>query len=184
MGVPYPTNKWYQRNSTIFSSILAQVVLTKSPNKTNLQLSTLEINLKIQFFIEPVSAPERDDILKTLKKCAPGYDEINIDILNLCLPCIKHLLLLILNFSLLHGVFPNELKIANVLQLFKSDDPMECKNYRPVSLLSILTTILEKSMYSRLSNFLEMHKILYEKQFGFRKKNIQHIWHIWLLMIT
>ena len=84
--------------------------------------------------IEPVSAPELDDMLKTLRKCAPGYDEINIDILNPCLPCIKHSILYILNISLLHGVFPNELKIANVLPLFNSDDPMEFNNYRPVSL--------------------------------------------------
>ena len=105
--------------------------------------------LENSIFIEPVSAPELDDILKTLRKCAPGYDEINIDILNLCLPCIKHSLLFILNLSLLHGVFPNELKIANVLPLFKSDDPMKFNNYRPVSLLSILSKIFEKAMYSR-----------------------------------
>ena len=126
--------------------------------------------LENSIFIEPVSAHELDDILKTLRKCAPGYDEINIDIFNLCLPCIKHSLLYILNLSLLHGVFPNELKIAKVLPLFKSDDPMKFNNYRPVSLLSILSKIFEKAMYSRLVNFLEMHKILYEKQFGFRKK--------------
>ena len=130
--------------------------------------------LENSIFIEPVSAPELDDILKTPRKCAPGYDEINIGILNLCLPCI-------LNLSLLHGVFPNELKIADVLPLFKSDDPMKFNNYRPVSLLSILSKIFEKAMYSRLVNFLEMHKILYEKQFGFRKKNSTYMAHMILV---
>ena len=48
---------------------------------------------------------------------------------------------------------------------------MKFNNYRPVSLLSISSKIFEKAMYSRLVNFLEMHKILYEKQFGFRKKH-------------
>ena len=97
-------------------------------------------------FIEPVSAPELDDILKTLKKCAPGNDEINFYILNLCLPCIKHSLLYIVSLSLLHGVFPNELKIANVLPLFKSDDPMKFNNYRPVSLLSVLKNLWESNV--------------------------------------
>ena len=88
----------------------------------------LRNKLENSIFIEPVSAPELDDILKTLRKCAPSYDEINIDILNLCLPCIKHSLLYVLNLSLLNGVFPNELKIANVLPIFKSDDPMKFNN--------------------------------------------------------
>ena len=127
------------------------------------------------------AAPELDDILKTLRKCAPGYDEINIDILNLCLPCIKHSFLYILNLSLLHGVFPDELKIANVLPLFKSDDPMKFNNYRPVSLFSILSKIFEKAMYSRLVNFLEMHKIIYEKQFGFREKYSTYMAHMILV---
>ena len=136
------------------------------------QLFYLGNKLENSIFIEPVSAPELDDILKTLTKCAQGYDEINIGILNLCLPCVKHSLLYISNLSLLHGVFPNELKIANVLPLFKSDDPMQFNNYRPVSLLSILSKIFEKAMYSRLVNLAQtLHKILCEKQFGFRKKH-------------
>ena len=131
--------------------------------------------IESSIFIEPVSAPELDNILKTLRKCAPGYDEINIDILNLCLPWYIRFGIF-LNLSLLHGVFPNELKIANVLPLFQSDDPMKFSNYRPVSLLSILSKIFEKAMYSRWVNFLEMHKILSEKQFGFHKKKTFNIY--------
>ena len=134
--------------------------------------------LENSIFIEPVSAPELDDILKTIRKCAPGFDEINIDILNLCLPCIKHSVLYNLNLSLPHGAFRNDLEIANVLPLFKSDDPMKFNNYRPVSLLIILSKIFEKARYPRLVNFLEMHKILYEKQFGFRKKHSTYMAHM------
>ena len=86
-----------------------------------------------------MSVPELDDMLKTLRKYASGYDENNFDIMNLCLPCIKHSLLYILILSLLHGVLPNELIIANVLPLFKSDDLVKSNIYRPVFLLSILS---------------------------------------------
>ena len=46
---------------------------------------------------------------------------------------------------------------------------MVFNNYRPVSLLCILSKVFEKVMYSRLSSFLERNKILLNNQFGFRK---------------
>ena len=76
----------------------------------------------------------------------------------------------ICNLSLTEGVFPHQLKIANVIPIYKSDDPMLFNHYRPVSLLCILSKVFEKIMYDRLLNFLERHKILYDKQYGFRKK--------------
>ena len=45
---------------------------------------------------------------------------------------------------------------------------MTASNYRPISLLSVFSKIAEKLMYKRLYNFLEIHKILYDLQFGFR----------------
>ena len=46
---------------------------------------------------------------------------------------------------------------------------MKVNNYRPVSILPVLSKVLERLMYNRLINFLNKHKILYEYQFGFRK---------------
>ena len=45
---------------------------------------------------------------------------------------------------------------------------MMVSNYRPISLLSVFSKISEKLMYKRLYNFLELNKILYNLQFGFR----------------
>ena len=80
-----------------------------------------------------------------------------------------------MNQSLIQGVFPNELKVANVIPLYKADDPLKFNNYRPVSLLSILSKIFEKAMYNRLTDFLETQKLLMEKQFGFRKNHSTYI---------
>ena len=66
--------------------------------------------------------------------------------------------------------FPDELKIANVILLYKADDRMCFNNYRPLSLLCILSKVFQKVMYNRLISFLEFNKILIENQFGFRKK--------------
>ena len=82
-------------------------------------------------------------------------------------------LVYICNMSLSEGVFPTQLKMANVVPLFKCDDPMMFDHYRPVSLLCTLS--FEKIRYNRLINFLDKFSILYEYQFGFRRKRSTHM---------
>ena len=66
------------------------------------------------------------------------------------------------------GVFPNILKIANAIPIHKKSDKLDCNNYRPISLLSNISKIFEKSMHIRLVNFLRKNKLLFCHQFGFR----------------
>ena len=73
------------------------------------------------------------------------------------------------NQSLTEGLFPMELKLANVIPLYKSDVSFVFNNYRPVSLLCVISKVFEKVMYDRLLEFLETYKILTNSQFGFRK---------------
>ena len=61
-----------------------------------------------------------------------------------------------------------KLKIAKVIPIFKKGDASKNSNYRPISLLSIFSKIFEKLMHQRLYNFLEVHEILFQMQFGFR----------------
>ena len=79
------------------------------------------------------------------------------------------------------GNFPSKLKIANVLPLFKAEEPFQFNNYRPVSLLCILSKVFEKIMYNRLSDFITKLELLYEFQFGFRKKHSTYLAHLILL---
>ena len=76
---------------------------------------------------------------------------------------------LICNLSLVEGVFPDEMKIANVFPLFKCDDQEMFNNYRPVSLLCSLSKVFEKIMYNRLIEFLDKYSLLFSFQFCFRK---------------
>ena len=126
-------------------------------------------------FLEPVSLEEVTNIFQNLKNSAPGHDELNPSILRSCFPTIKEPPVHILNLSLTEGLFPAELKIANVLPLYKADDNVVFNNYRPVSLLCILSKVFEKVMYSRLSSFLEKNQILLNNQFGFRKHHSAHM---------
>ena len=132
-------------------------------------------------FLEPVTTKELDEIIQNLKKSAAGYDELNKDILVFSIPVIQSTLLELLNKSLIQGVFPDELKIANITPIFKADDSSKFNNYRPVSVLPILSKIFERAMYNRLVTFLEAHLILYNKQFGFRGK---HSTYMALMLLT
>ena len=126
-------------------------------------------------FLSDVTSDEIHIIIKSLKNGAPGYDEINASLLKLVSPCIVEILVYLCNKSLHEGVFPQELKIANVVPLYKSDDASILNNYRPVSLLCVISRVFEKVMYNRLIDFLETFNILNNSQFGFRKIN-QLIW--------
>ena len=64
---------------------------------------------------------------------------------------------------------PDELKIAKVLPLFKSENCHIFNNYRPISILPVLLKVFEKIMHQRLIKFLDSHNLLYKYQFGFRK---------------
>ena len=63
---------------------------------------------------------------------------------------------LIVLSNLCERVFPTELKLANVIPLYKSDDVYLFNNYRPVSLLCVIS----KVMYNKLIDFLETFAIL------------------------
>ena len=109
------------------------------------------------------------ELVCSLKNGAAGHDEIKASILKSISFSIIDPVAYICNLSLNEGVFPSELKIANVLPLYKADDPFLFNNYRPVSLLNVLSKVFEKVMYSRVSEFLETFKILVNFKFGFRK---------------
>ena len=81
--------------------------------------------------------------------------------------------------SLSSGVVPRELKIARVIPIFKTGDRGLFNNYRPVSVLSIFSKLLERVMYNRLLNFLNKYNILSINQFGFRKNQSLALIHLY-----
>ena len=122
-------------------------------------------------YLSPVTPSEVISIMGSCKDSSPGFDDIKISPLRCVFQHIANPLSYICNLFLTHGVFPETLKTANVIPLFKKDNQMFFNNYRPVSLLCTFSKILEKVMYERLLDFLNEHKILFQYQFGFRKKS-------------
>ena len=72
-----------------------------------------------------------------------------------------------MNESFQSGVFPVIMQQAKVTPLFKKGCPTTTSNYRPISLLSVFSKIIEKLMYKRLLHFLEVKNALHNLRFGF-----------------
>ena len=75
----------------------------------------------------------------------------------------------IINLSISSGMYPNKLKMATIIPIFKADDNTNPNNYRPISLLSNFNRIFEKWVYSRMESFIEQNNLLSPSQYGFHK---------------
>ena len=116
----------------------------------------------------PASQNEIITIINNLKQSNPGWDYISSSIIKHTCHYFIEPLMRVSNLSITQGVFPHELKVAKVIPLFKSNDPMVFSNYRPASVLPLFSKIFERLMYNRLLSFVNKCKLLYEYQFGFR----------------
>ena len=139
------------------------------PNSSKSPLYCMKDRVLESIFLEPVTEEELYKLISKLKDSANGWDDLGSKFIKLSLHYIVKPLSYICNQSLQEGIFPRQLKIANVISLYKSGDPSCFNHYRPVSLLCILSKVFEKIMYSRLLSFLERMMIIYANQFGFRK---------------
>ena len=77
----------------------------------------------------------------------------------------------IFNLSPKSGIFPQNMKLAEILPLYKKGERYYMEYYRPISLLITVSKLLEECIYSRIYRFLDKHNIFYEKQYGFHSKN-------------
>jgi hypothetical protein len=68
------------------------------------------------------------------------------------------------------GIFPDRLKFSDVKPLFKKGNKTDFTNYRPISLLTLFSKIIEKIIYKRLYKHLLINNVLVKEQFGFREK--------------
>ena len=76
-----------------------------------------------------------------------------------------------MNRSFQTGIVPDDMKIAKVVPIYKAADSSLIKNYRPISLLTSFSKLLEKLMYNKVIDFLNVNNVLYEHQYGFRAKH-------------
>lgn len=131
----------------------------------------LPINkIKNSIFLSPIDYNELNNIIISLKNnSSPGGDGIKSSLLKEIRHYIIHPLVHIINLCFQTGKFPDDLKNSNVTPIYKNGDKQITNNYRPISVTSQLSKVIEKALATRLNVHFEHNKIISNRQFGFRK---------------
>lgn len=109
-------------------------------------------------------------IMKQKSNKASGYDDISIEVVKYTADILCEPLSFMFNTSIEKGIFPECLKIAKVIPIYKSGEKDIFSNYRPISVLCTFSKLLETVFYNRLVNYINSNNILTESQYGFRDK--------------
>ena len=127
--------------------------------------------LNKSFFLTPTSYEEVFNLINSLdKKKSTGNDNLPAKLIIIAADHIARPLSYIFNLSFSQGKFPDSLKIARVIPLYKKGSKDNPGNYRPISILPILSKILEKIVNNRLTTFFEKFNLFHQHQYGFREK--------------
>ena len=137
-------------------------------------------------FLNPTLAFEIRCIINQLnidKSC--GSDGIQAKVIVLASEVLSPVLAILFNACFDFGIFPTCLKTAKVVPVYKAGDINEVTNYRPISILSIFSKILEKLVHTRALSFLKCHSVLTPTQYGFRPKySIFYFFYFFIFFIS
>ena len=124
------------------------------------------------FFLYPVNTTEIENEINNLNSSkSVGPFSIPTKLLKILTTLLSQPLTYLFNCSFATGVVPDNLKLARVIPVYKKGPRDIISNYRPISLLSVFNKILEKLMYTRIIKFLELNKVFFNGQFGFRSNH-------------
>lgn len=123
-------------------------------------------------YLPEITQHDLSKIVNQLKiSKATSADGLSTFILKKCFPYLCVPLLSILNSAIKDGTFPTSLKDSVVIPIHKKGKADVIDNYRPITLVSVISKVLEKHIAKHLTAFLDKHKILNVHQYGFRKKH-------------
>ena len=126
----------------------------------------------ISLFLTPTSPEEIKRIIcNLLNKKSAGFDKINNILLKQISCAIAEPLSIIFNKSMNEGNFPQRMKLADTIPLYKAKEKYLVDNFRPISLLITLSKILEKLMHNQVYTYLNENNLLYRSQYGFRTRH-------------
>ena len=97
-----------------------------------------------------------------------GHDNLSAITLKSIANEICECITLIINQSITTGIFPDQLKVAKVVPIFKKNDQSDIKNYRPISVLPTISKLFENVMQTQLMEYFTSHNLLASQQYGFR----------------
>ena len=159
------TNEFCKHFSSIGETFANKI--PPSSKEISEHLNSIPQNEKC-IFLNPTDSTEIRELINDLvPKSSSGHENLLNKLLKRLLPAVIEPLTIIFNKSLTEGVFPEAMKKAYVVPLYKANDQQETNNYRPISLLLTLSKLLEKIMYKRTYSFLETNNQIYKSQYAF-----------------
>ena len=155
--------------NTFFANIgpdLSEKISVQSDKNVN---TFLKKKISLNFNFEPATVHSVKKIIdKLAPKSSTGHDSLSTQLLKSISTAITPAVTVIINQSLTTGIFPDRLKIAKVIPLFKKGDPHTMDNYRPISLLPAISKIFEKTVFLQVYNYFNSNDLFYKSQYGFR----------------
>ena len=128
----------------------------------------LESNLAFQ----PTNESEIKSIVDDMQnKLSTGHDDISNKLLKIIIVRLLKPLTIIINYSIENHTFPDEMKIAKVVPVFKKGAKDDVNNYRPISLLPTISKIFEKIIDKQIRRYMEDNWLWSDNQFGFRARH-------------
>jgi len=121
--------------------------------------------------VTPTCNEVLNELTRLKAKIFPGSDDLAPYFIKIAFTAIAPFLTHLTDFIFSQGIFPDLLKIAKVVPIFKSGDKTLTKNYRPISLLPSFSKVIEKLIKTRMLSFLNRNNVLYDRQSGFRKNH-------------
>ena len=110
-------------------------------------------------------------IINMKSSTSKGHDGISSELLKLIISDVSKCITTIINQSLTSGIFPNSLKIAKVTSIFKKGNNNSITNYRPISVLPVISKIFETVICDQLSDYFLTNNLLCAQQYGFKKNS-------------
>ena len=148
--------KNFSKNSNLNDTGISLPVF---PCRTNLKVHNISITPKMV----------KKAITNLDSSKAPGPDCIPVLVLKNCEPELSYILAKLFNKFLKESCFPDCWKVSSVVPVFKNvGERSTAKNYRPVSLLSVVSKVFEKLVNDRIVDHLEICGLFSDFQYGFR----------------
>jgi len=156
---------------TDIANILNDKFIVPKTNKPVPNLSHIKQNSN-SFFLTPTSPYEVEAAICTLSNTgAAGVDSVPCKIMKQVAQFISSPLADIINISFQQGTYPDLMKIAKIIPLYKNKgSKKDSNNYRPISILSCFSKVIGKIFSLRLISFFEKNSLIYQHQHGFVKK--------------
>ena len=155
-----------------FFGNIAENLANSLPKRSPSFINFLKHRNKSSIFLEAPSSNEIFNIIQNLNvNKSPGFDDVSSFFLRIIAVVISPYLSILFSCCFDFAIFPDCFKIAKVIPIYKAGLKSKLTNYRPISLLSNFSKILEKIIAVRILAFLDKHSVFYKRQFGFRKKH-------------